>query len=52
MCPLCHEPFSPENPGSTTEVCHASEGGDYQWSPVCRACAEYLEVSAAASEYQ
>jgi hypothetical protein len=51
VCPLCHEKFTPDNPAAATVVRHDA-GGEPVWLPVCRLCAEELEVTEAATQQQ
>jgi hypothetical protein len=51
MCPICHEKFTPENPEGST-VMLADVEGEAVWLPVCRGCAQELEVTELAAEYQ
>jgi hypothetical protein len=51
MCPICREKFTPDKPESST-VMLADQGGGAAWLPVCRDCAEELEVTELATEHQ
>ena len=50
-CPVCREEFRPDNPTSGTVMLTDAEG-EAVWLPVCRECAEELEVTALATEHQ
>jgi hypothetical protein len=50
-CPICREPFAPDNPESST-VMLSDVDGQAVWLPVCCPCAEELEVTEQATEHQ
>ena len=51
LCPVCREEFRPDNPKSST-VMLTDQDGEAVWLPVCRECAEELEVTRLATEQQ